>query len=366
MNTESISKPTRPQTPCIDIIQIRNNGEITNSHIKNFSSFFKQIIDNKNKNFIEGDINMIDYIISKYTNTNIKEIQYLKKINLKLLSEYGLLNQFGERLPYLNELKLTGSNIPFISDLGSSFKKLVVLNMDNCNLSDLSGIVCFENLVEFSAKNNKITDLFEIEALSTLKYIQLENNKIEDMENIIFLSSIDKLEFISLRGNPICENKDYEKEINNYLSFVKFKDVEYNQYIHFDNVSYETKSPIILSKSTEKECIKQLLSDQTIEDMNMTNKFENESLQTTKTNSLRNSTLTIKSLNTKVNNNNVFNFNYSNNNTTIILPQKTQLKPIKLKETKEKEDIKKLFEKHDDCLNLEHEKDIIMNKFNRK
>ena len=363
MNTENQSKPSRPQTPCIDIIQIRNNGDITNSQIKNFSSFFKQIIDNKNKNFIEGDINMIDYIISKYTNTNIKEIHNLRKINLKLLSEYGLLNQFGERLPLLSELKLTGSNIPFISDLGSSFKNLVVLNMDNCNLSDLSGLVCFENLIEFSAKNNKITDLFEIEALCSLKYVQLENNKIEDLENIVFLSSLDKLEFISLRGNPICDNEDYHNAISNYLSYVKVKNSEYSQYIHFDNLS--NKSLVILSKEAEKESIKQLLADNTIDEMNMTNKFDNESLKTTTTNSLRNSTITIKSVNQKLNNN-VFNFNYSNSNTIICLPQKTQLKPIKLKEKEEKEDIKKLFEKHDNCLNLEHEKDIIMSKLNKK
>jgi Leucine-rich repeat (LRR) protein len=107
---------------------------------------------------------------------SIGEIPSLLKLNLKTSSEYGLLNQFGERLPNLKELKLNFSNIISIIDLGSSFKNLLVLHMDNCNLKDICGIVCFNSLVELSMRNNKISDLFEIEGLSnSLEYLQLEN-----------------------------------------------------------------------------------------------------------------------------------------------------------------------------------------------
>ena len=182
---------TRPQTPCIDIVAIRSNPETSTGKIKNFSNIFKQIVDNENKNFLEGNVNIIEYIISKYSNIPVKDIKNIVKLNLIINSEYGLLNQFGEKLLYLRELKLTGSKIPSIADLGTNFKNLVVLNLDNCNLSDLSGIVCLNNLVELSARNNKITDLFEIDCLSnSLKFLQLENNVIQDMENILFLSNL--------------------------------------------------------------------------------------------------------------------------------------------------------------------------------
>ena len=44
-------------------------------------------------------------------------------------------------------------------DIGISFKKLKKLNVSNCGLSDLNGIICFNNLKELNGSNNKITDL---------------------------------------------------------------------------------------------------------------------------------------------------------------------------------------------------------------
>ncbi len=368
-------KPARPQTPSVDIVAIRNNTDISNGQIKNFAALFKQIIDNKNKNFLEGDINMIDYIISKYTNIPLKDIQYLIKLNLKIHSEYGLLNQFGERLPLLKELKLTGSNIPFISDLGSNFRNLVVLNMDNCNLTDLSGIVCLENLTELSAKSNKIIDLFELDGLSqSLKYLNLENNLIEDMENIVFLSSLEKLEFLSLVNNPIAESNSYLSEIKSYIPWLVYHDIKYEQYMHFDNSQIEKidetakigKSPYKLNKEHEKEIIKQLMNENDIEnEFNKTDSFKENSKNTTQTNSLRTSTVTIKSKIGNTSNQNIFNINFSNNKTIIHLPMTNIKKPVKLKQENEKEELKKVFEKHNECLNLTHERDVIINKLDK-
>ena len=50
-----------------------------------------------------------------------------------------MLNQFGEFMPNLIELKLGDSLIQCINDIGTSFKNLKILNITNCNLKDLSG-----------------------------------------------------------------------------------------------------------------------------------------------------------------------------------------------------------------------------------
>ena len=42
-------------------------------------------------------------------------------------------------------------------------KELEKMNVFNCRLKDLSGIICFKNLKELNASNNKISDLINIE-----------------------------------------------------------------------------------------------------------------------------------------------------------------------------------------------------------
>lgn len=134
------AKPCRPETPHIDLLAIRNiRKNEPDQIIKNFSSFVKQIIDTENEKFLNGEINLIEYIISKYTNVNINNLNDLEKLSIKINAEFGLLNQFGQKLPNLKELRLNGSNIISISSIGTEFRYLRILLVNNCNIKDLSG-----------------------------------------------------------------------------------------------------------------------------------------------------------------------------------------------------------------------------------
>jgi hypothetical protein len=106
---------------------------------KNFSNLIKQIIDYNNEKFLNGDINVIEYIISKNANVDITDIKCLTKFTFKVISDYGILNMIGEFLPNLIELNLSRSIIPSISDIGSNFANLKILNVDNCGINELSG-----------------------------------------------------------------------------------------------------------------------------------------------------------------------------------------------------------------------------------
>src|SRR5690349_14220582 len=104
-NPRSKKFTQRPQTPHIDILAIREMKKSEPDNIiKNFSSFMKQIIDTNNENFLTGEINMIEYMISKYTNIDISEVKTLEKLSIKINSDFGLLNQFGQYMPNLKEL----------------------------------------------------------------------------------------------------------------------------------------------------------------------------------------------------------------------------------------------------------------------
>ena len=258
-------KRARPETPRVfigDNIQNRqssNTNEKNDLILRNFSNFMRQIVDNENDKFLNGDINVIDYVLAKYLKLNIAEIQNLRKLNIRINGSYGLLNQFGQRLINLKFLKLNDSFIQSIDDLGSNFKNLKILQINNCKLKDLSGIICLEQLEIFEAKNNEISDLIELEMSTSLVKINLENNQIESEQNIYFLSSLDNLEYINLLGNPI---KNYEKKLKELLPNLKEIDVQkeicdevdiYNNQDINDNIIFSSSTNKI--KTEEKKYI---------------------------------------------------------------------------------------------------------------
>ena len=99
----------------------------------------KQIVDSNNENFLTGEINIIEYIISKNTGIPLDEVRNLEKLSLKINKDFDILNQFGQYLPNLKELRINFSGIHSIEDIGSSFKNLKILQITYCNMKELSG-----------------------------------------------------------------------------------------------------------------------------------------------------------------------------------------------------------------------------------
>ena len=189
--------------------------------IKNYSaSEYNNIVTSINKNkspinrnkveeeILEGKINIIDKVIQKYmpASNDSKVISIhpgLTSLTLKIDKNFNMLNDIGYRLPNLIELNLQGSEIESIEDIGTSFNKLEKLNVSGCGLTDLSGIICFQNLKELNNSNNKITDLIDIELCEELKVIDLSNNLISNENNLLFLNSCPNLKKVILTGNKL-------------------------------------------------------------------------------------------------------------------------------------------------------------------
>ena len=198
------------------------DDKIKNYTISEYNKIVSSINNNNNRNqikdknkyeedILEGKINIIDKIIQKYlpsSNDNkvIQIHQGLTSLSLKIDKDFNMLNAIGYRLPNLISLDLSGSEIESIMDIGTSFKKLEKLNVSNCGLSDLNGIICFNNLKELNASNNKITDLIYVEMCEELKVIDLSNNLIEDENNLLFLNSCANLQKVILTGNKIKQS----------------------------------------------------------------------------------------------------------------------------------------------------------------
>ena len=203
------------------------NEESENDKSKNYSiSEYNKIVSSINKNqsptntnkyeeeILEGKINIIDKVIQKHmpVSNDSKVISIhpgLTSLSLKIDKDFNMMNDIGYRLPNLIELNLKGSEIESIMDIGTSFYKLEKLNVSGCGLTDLSGIICFQNLKELNASNNKITDLIDIEMCEELKIIDLSNNLISDENNLLFLNSCPNLQKVILTGNKLKTfNKD--------------------------------------------------------------------------------------------------------------------------------------------------------------
>ena len=213
---------------------INSNSEITDKSKNNYSlSEYNKIVSSINKNetlinsknknskneeeMLEGKINIIDKVIQRHIPASadskiIKIHQNLTSLTLKIDKNFNMMNDVGYRLPNLIELNLSGSEIESIMDIGTSFKKLEKLNVSNCGLNDLSGLISFINLKELNASNNNINDLIDIEMCDELKIIDLTNNLISDENNLLFFNSCQKLQKVILTGNKI---KNYNRDLIN-------------------------------------------------------------------------------------------------------------------------------------------------------
>ena len=276
-------KRPRPETPRVIIGEnfsgpgARGGTNAQNEALfKNFSNFMRQIVDSDNGKFLNGDINVIDYVLAKYLKMNITDLQNLQKLTIRINGSYGLLNQFGQRLVNLKFLKLNDSFIQSIDDLGTNFRNLKILQINNCKLKDLTGIICFEQLEILEAKNNEISDLIELEMSTSIKKLDLENNLIENEENIYFLSSLDNLEYVNLLGNPI---KNYENKLKELLPNLKEIDVQKEICDEIDLYNDTIKTSSEIKKEDNKSNIINTKKEET-KDNNSINTSESTKLST--------------------------------------------------------------------------------------
>jgi len=206
-----------------------NNSENNNKDNNYSLSEYNKIVSSINKNdsnininkndedILKGKTNIIDKVIYKHMPSSadskvIKIHEGLTSLTLKIDKNFNMMNDIGFRLPNLIELNLQNSEIESIIDIGTSFNKLEKLNVSNCGLNDLSGLICFKNLKELYASNNKINDLIDIEMCDELKIIDLSNNLIDNEDNLLFLNSCQKLQKVILVRNKI---KTYNKDLIN-------------------------------------------------------------------------------------------------------------------------------------------------------
>ena len=115
------------------------------------------------------------------------------------------VSSMGEKLPNLVELKLNGSFVPQLRDLGTSLQRLRVLWLSRSHLEELGGIASgLPRLQELYVSFNEIRDVSALAEMDELEVVDLESNQVSDLEAVDYLSMCPALRSLSLSGNPLA------------------------------------------------------------------------------------------------------------------------------------------------------------------
>ena len=121
----------------------------------------------------------VDYV-------RVYEMRTAKEINVPDNNLRKLLNEkLGEKLG------TTRTANQKITDV--ELEKLTDLNLDNSNITDLTGIEAAKNLQNLSLNHNSISNLSPLSGLNSLKTLSLKENKITDISPLTGLTSLTSL-----------------------------------------------------------------------------------------------------------------------------------------------------------------------------
>ncbi|XP_055987573.1 leucine-rich repeat-containing protein 56 [Sorex fumeus] len=134
----------------------------------------------------------------------VDDLRQVSRLELCADTRQSSLGNFGVHLPNLRQLKLSGSRLGSVRDLGTSLGHLQVLWLARCGLSDLDGIGSFPALKELYVSYNDISDLSPLCLLETLEVLDLEGNSVEELGQVRYLHLCPRLAMLTLEGNPVC------------------------------------------------------------------------------------------------------------------------------------------------------------------
>nr|XP_010329495.1 leucine-rich repeat-containing protein 56 isoform X1 [Saimiri boliviensis boliviensis]XP_010329496.1 leucine-rich repeat-containing protein 56 isoform X1 [Saimiri boliviensis boliviensis]XP_010329497.1 leucine-rich repeat-containing protein 56 isoform X1 [Saimiri boliviensis boliviensis]XP_010329498.1 leucine-rich repeat-containing protein 56 isoform X1 [Saimiri boliviensis boliviensis]XP_010329499.1 leucine-rich repeat-containing protein 56 isoform X1 [Saimiri boliviensis boliviensis]XP_03 len=134
----------------------------------------------------------------------VDDLRLVRALEVCVDTREGSLGNFGVHLPNLDQLKLNGSHLGSLRDLGTSLGHLRVLWLARCGLTDLDGIAALPVLKELYASYNNISDLSPLCLLGQLELLDLEGNSVEDLGQVRFLQLCPRLATLTLEGNLVC------------------------------------------------------------------------------------------------------------------------------------------------------------------
>jgi len=135
-------------------------------------------------------------------------------LQVDTVQEGQQVEDIGELLPNLEQLRLSQSNILTMRDLGTSLRNLRVLWLCRCSLQDLGGVTALPALEELYVSFNDISDLWPLCTHETIQVLDLEGNLIEDISEVEgALQPVSSLRELTLAANPVMKTEDVRSKL---------------------------------------------------------------------------------------------------------------------------------------------------------
>lgn len=160
--------------------------------------------------------------LRQYTGT--ENLEAVRSLEMRVDVREVSASLIGERMPNLVELKLSGSRLSSLRELGTSLKHLEVLWVSRCGLTDLEGLSAFPALTELYASFNEIADLSAIGGVESLELLDLDSNSVAQLHQLNNLVGCDLLTSITLEGNPVEKDSRFREELAMTLPHLEYLD----------------------------------------------------------------------------------------------------------------------------------------------
>ena len=148
----------------------------------------------------------IDYV-------RVYEMRKPKEVEVKDTELRKLLNEkLGEKL---GTTRATDQKITDVE-----LEKLTDLNLDNSNITSLTGIEAAKNLKNLSLNHNSISDLSPLSGLTSLKTLSLKENSITDISPLTGLTSLTSLHLEDQRANAKPNDKSFASPLRDFAGNV--------------------------------------------------------------------------------------------------------------------------------------------------
>ena len=131
------------------------------------------------------------------------DLERVRHLEMSADTSEQTLGDLGRRLPALEELKLSNSNISTLRDLGAALQGLQVLWIARSSLVELEGFGAFANLRELFAAFNDIVDLSPITGAERLQVLDLEGNAVDDLSQVLYLQDCAELSSLNLQDGRV-------------------------------------------------------------------------------------------------------------------------------------------------------------------
>jgi len=179
-------------------------------------------------------------------------------IELTVDTSEQVVDNLGDLMPNLQQLKLNNSSLASFRDLGTSLQSLRILWLSRSGVTDLDGIGALCGLKELYLAFNDICDLTPLAMHDELQVLDLESNRLSDLNQIDQLGTCPNMVSLTLDSNPLCRLEGYRRLVVHHipqLQLLDDKEVDADDYIEVTSDLLEKAAEMtpVLSAQTGDE-----------------------------------------------------------------------------------------------------------------